>query len=323
MTRRLAAVAILAPLSLVACDPTTPTPSPAATATAPPAPIPSSSAGARSAEPSAAVQIDEAAYLVGDAFSLPLNLGGMDWLTPSSAPVMPNGQPAVRVAFLPTSCATGDFLVQVGLGPPKDVGRQASVRASTETAPWVRGRRRSAGVRGRAGSGRTSSSATTPFPRDDPPRPSLRTVIDAPTEIELVPVFTSADATQPSLTMPSVVGLEPQSGPKKPRKATPQEVVSTTFTRATLPDGTAPDHWGFRVTGCGSGGPSFVDVTARIGGAEPDRVGQCWEGTFSTAEWSWPLPAEGTPIAVSWPAAPRSRSCRSPSSSGGATATDL
>jgi hypothetical protein len=127
---------------------------------------------------------------------------------------------------------------------------------------------------------------------------SLLKVIHSPSKVELVPVFTSVDATQPSLTMTGVVGLEPQPGRTKARKTTPVEVASTTFARATLPDGTAPAHWGFRVTGCGSGGPSFVDITARIGSAEPVEVGQCSEGTFSTVEMSLPLPPEGTPIAV-------------------------
>jgi hypothetical protein len=41
-------------------------------------------------------------------------------------------------------------------------------------------------------------------------------------------VYTSADATQPSLTMPASSAWT-AAGPKKPRKTTPREVVSTTF----------------------------------------------------------------------------------------------
>ena len=152
---------------------------------------------------------------------------------------------------------------------------------------------------------------------------NLRNVTDAPTEIELVPVYTSADASQPSLTMPSVISLEPRSGPKKPRKATPEEVVSTTFTRATLPDGTAPDHWGFRVTGCGSGGPTWIDVTARIGSEEPVELGQCSESSFSTWCRLGRCRLKGRRSPCSWPAARRSPTSRWPSSSGAATATDL
>jgi hypothetical protein len=297
MTRRFAAVAILA-LSLVACDSTSPTASPTATGTARPTPTTRPSTAA-SAEPSAAVQIDDESYLAGDAFSMPSNDEGMDWLTPTSLPVMPNGRPAVRVAFLPVSCATADFVVQVDDGPPEDA--------------WETSLHEGAGGQRSAGS----------WPAAQPPQcadgqgptylelgyhpltletihlaASLLKVIDSPSKVELVPVYTSADATQPSLTMTGVVSLEPQSGPKKPRKTTPEEVVSTTFARATLPDGTAPNHWGFRLTGCGSGGPTFVDVTARIGSAEPVEVGQCSDGTYSTVEMSLPLPPEGTRIAV-------------------------
>ena len=245
------------------------------------------------------MQIDDPSYLAGDAFVLPINDEGIDWLTPSSAPVMPNGQPAVRVAFVPTSCATGDFVVQVGLGPPKDAWEESLDEAFDEfgsSGSWPAAERPEC-VEGR---GRTYLEVGY-----HPLAPGTihlaagpRNVIDAPTEVELVPVYTSADATQPSWTMASVIALEPRSGPKKLRKATPQEVVSTTFARATLPDGTAPDHWSFRVTGCGSGGPTWIDVTARIGDEEPVAVGQCSGPSFSTAEMSWPLPAEGTPIAV-------------------------
>ena len=135
----------------------------------------------------------------------------MDWLTPSSAPVMPNGQPAVRVAFVPTSCATGDFLVQVGRRAAEDAW-EASLRE---------------GATGYSSAG-SWPAAQVPECADGQGRTylevgyhplelgtihlatSLRNVIDAPTEVELVPVYTSVDATQPSLTMPSVIGLEPQ-----------------------------------------------------------------------------------------------------------------
>src|SRR4029079_5815814 len=125
----------------------------------------------------------------------------MDWLTPTSPPVMPNGQPAVRVAFLPTSCATGDYVVQVGDGPPKDA--------------WESSLQEDIDEQGAAGI----------WPSPQPPgcadglgptylelgyhpltvelihlATSLRNVTNAPTEIELVPVYTSADATQQSLT---------------------------------------------------------------------------------------------------------------------------
>ena len=290
MTLRVAAVALVAALSLVACDSTSPTVSPTSIAT------PSTAA---SAEPSAAIQIDDPAYLAGDAFVLPKNYEGMDWLTPSSTPVMPNGQPAVRVAFVPTSCATGDFVVQVGLGPPKDPWEESLSEAFDEfgtSGSWP------AAERPECAEGRGRTYLEVGY---HPLAPGtihlgvdLRNAIDAPTEIELVPVYTSADATQPSWTMASVVALEPQPGPKKLRKATPQEVVSTTFARATLPDGTAPDQWSFRVTGCGSGGPTWIEVSARIGDEEPVEVGQCSGPSFSIAQSSWPVPAEGTPIAV-------------------------
>ena len=297
MTRRFAAVAILA-LSLVACDPTSPTISPAATGTTTPAPTAAPSTGA-SAEPSAAVQIDEPSYLAGDAFSLPTNEDGIQWLTPTTAPVMPNGQPAVRVAFVPTSCAFGDFRVQVDLGPPEDVWAASlhdAASGQSFAGTWP------AAQVPECLEGRGRTYLEVGYHPLGPPTIHLAAeavnVSGAPSGVELVPVYTSVDATQPSLTMASATSLEPRSGPEKPRKATPVEVVSTTFARATLPDGTAPDHVGFRLTGCRTDGPSFVDVTVQIGSTEPIPVGQCADGTFSIVERSLPLPAEGTPVAV-------------------------
>jgi hypothetical protein len=212
---------------------------------------------------------------------------------------MPDGKPAVRVAFVPTSCATGDFFVQAGVVLPKDAWETSLDGSANEhgsMSSWPAQQVPECAE----GQGRTYLQVGYhPLALDTIHLVAgLRNVTDAPAEVELVPVYTSADASQPSLTMTSVVGLEPQSGPKKPRKATPEEVVSTTFARATLPDGSAPDHLAFRVTGCDSGGPEFVDITARIGSAEPVAVGQCSDGSFSVVQMSLPLPAEGTPIAV-------------------------
>lgn len=298
MHRRWVAVAVAAALSLVACDSTTPTASPAARTLAPSSSAPPSAD--ESAAPSAGLQIDDPPYLAGDAFMLPVDFEGADWLAPTSPPIMPNGQAAVRVAFLPTSCVTGDFRIQAGIAWPQDpwqiaLDEAVSEHSSFGSAPAPQFPECEEG-RGPTylevgyyplPLGTIRLAAT---PRND--------ITDVPTEVEVVPVYTSTDATQPTLTMPGVIGLEPRSGRTKPRKASPQEVVSTTFQRATLPDGSAPDQWGFRVTGCESSGPSFVDVTVRIGSEEPVPVGQCSEGTYSTAEFSLPLPAEGTPFAV-------------------------
>ncbi len=290
MSLRLVVAAVVAALSLVACDPTTLTTSPAATRTNRPAP---------SAAPSAGVHVDGLSYLAGTAFSVPVNDAGITWIAPAPAPVMPNGQPAVRVAFVPTSCATGDFIVQAEIAPPKDPWE-----ASLEVSATERGSMSSWPAQQvpecLEGQGRTYLEVGYhPLALETIHLVvELRNVTDAPTEVELVPVYSSADASQPSLTMTGVVGLEPQPGPEKPRKATPQEVASTTFARATLPDGSAPDHFAFRVTGCDSGGPGFVDITARIGSAEPVAVGQCSDGSYSIVQASLLVPPEGTPIAV-------------------------
>ena len=292
MSLRLVVVALVAALSLVACDSTTPTTSPAATGTNGPSVV-------ESAAPSAGVQIDDPPYLAGAAFSVPVNDVGITWNAPVPVPVMPNGQPALRVAFLPTSCATGDFFVQAGVVLPEDPWEASLDISASEhgsMSSWPAQQVPDCGE----GQGRTYLEVGYhPLALETIHlAAALRSVTDAPTEVDVVPVYTSADASQPSLTMTSVVGLEPQAGPEKPRKATPQEVVSTTFARALLPDGSAPDHWAFRVTGCDSGGPTFVDITVRIGSAEPVAVGQCSDGSYSIVQASLPLPPEGTPIAV-------------------------
>ena len=128
---------------------------------------------------------------------------------------------------------------------------------------------------------------------------SLQKVIDAPSKVELVPVYTSVDATQPSLTMASVVGLEPQSGPKKARKATPVEVASTTFARATLagrngagPLGFPRDRLRLRRSLHSSTSPRGSAARSRSQSASARTV------SYSTVEMSLPVPPEGTPVAV-------------------------
>jgi hypothetical protein len=122
-------------------------------------------------------------------------------------------------------------------------------------------------------------------------------VNDAPTAVQVVPVFTSADATMPWLTSTASFATEPVSGPEKPRSKA-QEMFAEGFARTTLPDGTTPTQWGFALTACGPVGPKPVIVTARVGGGAPVEVGRCSEGSILTGAMSLPLPADGTQVRV-------------------------
>ena len=304
----LAVVATFAILSLVACGPS-PVPTgpaaPVASASTIPAPSPSvGSLASPSASASASLdgvsRIDDAAYLAGEAFVLPIGDSGTDWIAPSAAPVMPNGQQAVRVAFLPASCANGAFTIMVD--PAPEDGWETSLREDSSEHPyefqsWPGAQPPS------CENGQASTYLQVAY-RPFVPRgaihlvASTNTIGDPPTPVEVVPVFTNADASQPSLTTDGFITLEPVAGPEKPRSATTQELFATDFIRATLPDGTAPTHWGFMVTGCGPVGPKPIVIAARVGGAAPIAVGSCSEGSFSAEQSSLPLPADGTHVAV-------------------------
>jgi hypothetical protein len=288
----LAIVALVGLLSLVACGPS-PQPSERV------APVTSPSAST-SAVPDIALHIDEDAYLAGDAFVLPIGDSGIDWIAPSAAPVMPNGQQAVRVAFVPASCAA--FAFTIGADPAPEDAWETSLRDDADThayefQSWP-GAQAPSCVNGQG-----STYLQVAYTRFVPLEAihlvaSTETVDDPPTTVDVVPVFTNADASQPSLTMNGFVEFEPVAGHAKPRSSSTHKLFGTDFARATLPDGTAPTYWGFMVTGCGRIGPTPIVVTARVGGEAPIAVGECSEGSFSYQTSSLPLPADGTRIAV-------------------------
>lgn len=300
----LALGATIATVSLVACGPSPlPMDSPAPASSASTAQSPSgtpldSPSASTSALPEGATRIDDASYLAGDAFTLPIGDSGADWVAPSAAPVMPNGQQAVRVAFLAASCATVAFAIT---DPAPDDGWETSLREDSSRHPYEF---ESWPMALRCGNGQVSTYLQVAYRPFVPGGAihmvaSIKNVTDPPpTTIEVVPVFTNADASQPALTMDGSIELEPVAGPEKPRSATTQALFTGPFVRATLPDGTAPTHWGFMVTGCGTVGPKPIVITARVGGAAPIAVGGCSEGFFSAEMSSLPLPADGTLLAV-------------------------
>jgi hypothetical protein len=298
MSSRLAVAGLCVTLSLVACGQTAPTTPP----TTPGPALPTTPVTAPSSSPAASLDaglpIDDAAYLAGEPFLLPVAEAGGDWVAPSARPLMVDGRPAARVAFLPASCATGDVTILVDGAPDDDWEislREDGTKSGYTTMIWP-----SAQVPECAsGEGRTYLQvAYRPFV----PRAAIHMVASftnitaAPAAVEVVPVFTAADATQPSLMMNGFVSMGPLPGPEHARSG--QQLSATDFTRATLPDGTMPTHWGLEVTGCAStGGKPFV-IRARIGGAAPIDIGSCSEGGMSNSRMSMPLPAEGTRVAV-------------------------
>ena len=306
MRSSLAIAAVLATLSLAACGPSAlPTDSAAPATSASTVPAPSASGAAlasplASASPVGISRVDEQAYLAGDAFELPIGDPGADWIAPSEAPVMPNGQRAVRVAFLPASCTTVAFTIRVP-PPPRD-DWETSLLEDSDTHPYAFGSWPGAQA-STCENGRASTYlqvAYTPFVPLGAIHliASVENVNDPPTAVQVMPVFTSADAGQPALTMDGFVALEPVAGPEKPRSATPQELFSSQFATANLPDGSVPTQWRFMVTGCGPGAFKPIVITARIGDAAPFAVGKCSNGSSSNELPSVPLPADGTPIAL-------------------------
>ncbi len=308
MSSRLAVAAIAAALSLVACGATPPTAAPATSgqtasttpARSPTGTLPASPSASPSASPDGALRIDDAAYLAGDAFTLSVGEAGADWTAPSTAPVMPNGQRAVRVAFLPASCATGNFRIYAD-APPEDAW-ETSLRADFDEHQYTMGSWPGAQVPACA-NGHVWTYLQVGY-RPFAPLGIIHlfvpftSVNDATAAVQVVPVFTSADATLPWLTSTGSFAAEPVSGPEKPRSPKAREMFAEGFARATLPDGTTPTQWGFELTACGPVGPKPVIITARVGGAAPVEVGRCSDGSLLTRTMRSPLPADGTKVAV-------------------------
>ena len=288
MSSRLAVTTVIAALVVVACGPT---PAPTAPASAPASP---------SASPDGVLPIDDASYLAGNSFRLPVGETGADWTPPSTAPVMPNGQAAVRVAFLPASCAAGSFTITMDAAPDDEWETQLQ-EDGTEHG-YTFGSWPAAQVPECAGGQNRSylQVAYHPFPTDGPIHivASLTNTTGAPDAVDVVPVFTSADASQPSITASGFEALGPIPGPEKPRGATATVLAAVDFVRTILPDGTTPTLWGYLVTGCGPVGRTPIVLTARVGTTKPVEVGTCSDGSFTSAEMSLPLPADGTRVAL-------------------------
>lgn len=121
---------------------------------------------------------------------------------------------------------------------------------------------------------------------------------DVPSSIAVVPVFTSADASQPAFGANGSESLGPLTGAKKARGAKPQLLMAAPFTRVTLPDGSTPTTWGLQVTGCGPVGGTALVLTARVGEAAPVDVGTCSEGSFMSSRMALSLPPEGTMVTI-------------------------
>jgi hypothetical protein len=297
MSSRLAIVAVVASLMVVACGPavpsTTPSASPSGTQVA-------RSSAAPSASPDGSLPVGDPAYRVGDAFSLAAGDGGADWTAPSTPPVMPNGQLAARVAFLPASCATGDFSIEAD-APPDDPWA-TSLQADGDARGYEVGSWPAAQVPECAGGhGRTYLEVGyRPFA----PLGTIHLAVSGknangvPSSVQVVPVFTSADASQPSLAMVGSTALEPTSGPVKARNPKAKEISAMDVARTILPDGSAPTQWGLKVTGCGPVGEPPLVITARVGGAKAIEVGTCSDGGFTSAEMALPLTAAGTRVTL-------------------------
>ena len=299
-----ATLAVTLGLALAACAPTPiPTPSPSAVATAQAsaaavASPPSSPSAVPSASPNAELPVDDPAFLAGEGFTVAVGDAGSDWAVPAVLAVMPNGQQAVRVAFLPASCEadvkldtdpTPDDAWEVDLEDNDAAGYTMTLRPSAQIAECSGGQGRTylqVGYHPLTTDGVIHLVASSPA------------VDGGPTEIQVVPVFTSADASQPTLAAVGSVSQGALSGPDKPRPTKPTLLFSDTFVGTRLPDGSMPTAWAIKVTGCGGGSQEMMVVSVQVGSDAPVEIGKCAEGAASSGVLSWPIPADGTRIAV-------------------------
>ncbi len=214
--------------------------------------------------------------------------------------MMPNGKPAARVAFLPASCTTGDMTITVELAP-EDAWESELRTEGTEHGYSLMSWPAAQVPECAGGQGRTYLQI------GYHPLPPLGTihlsatvpdVPDAPSVAEVVPVFTSADATQPAFTGAGSSSIGPIPGKEAPRSSKAQLMAGYDFGVATLPDGSVPTHWGYLITGCGPAGVRPMTISVKVGDSTPVEVGHCSDGGIQSERLSLPLPANGTRIIV-------------------------
>ena len=126
---------------------------------------------------------------------------------------------------------------------------------------------------------------------------------EMPSTLEVVPVFTSADATLPALDEVSTRSISAKTGAEKVLDSTKRRLLASwTFAVATLPDGSTATTWQPEITGCGSTGSKLADATSlslRVGNAEGVPIGDCANGeALSSAEQHLAVPADGTRIRI-------------------------
>lgn len=289
---RLSAAAIAA-IVVFACGQAPPT-------VAPTVRLPSASATPPASSPSVSLPIDDPAYLAGDAFDVQVGETGADWTAPTATPVMPDGRVAARVAFLPASCATGDFTID-SAPAPADAWEADLETDGTEHGYSYMSWPAAQVPECAAGEGwGYLQIAYRPFKPIETTHlvVSITNALGAPSAVEVIPVYTAADATQPAFTSTGFVAVEAQPGPEKARGDKATQIATSGFNRATLPDGSAPTHWGLTVTGCEASGPGQIVITARVGGEASIEVGRCSEGGLTNGVTAWALPADGTPVEV-------------------------
>ena len=211
---------------------------------------------------------------------------------------MPNGQPAVRVAFLPASCETD---VKLEADPTPADAWEADLQGNGADAYEMRMSPSAQVPECSEGHGRTYLQVgyhpLTPFGAIHLAA-SVATVDGAPTEISVVPIFTSADATQPAFTAVGSASMGPLAGPEKPRPTKPTLMSSETFVGTPLPDGSMPTAWALKVTGCGGTSYDLMTVSVQVGTDAAIEIGWCSEGGGGSNVLSWPIPADGTTITV-------------------------
>ena len=239
MTSRVALAAIVAAISVVACGVTPPTTTPSATRQAIATPIAGSPAPAPTQSPEVVIVSTTTPISPATPSRCRWATPGLDWAPPLDAPVMPNGRPAARVAFLPASCAPATSRSR-RIRRRRTPGRPRSSRTATSTpTPRQPGPPPRCRMREWPGADVPGRRRTTRWHRPAPSTwsPRARTPTSTLSAVEVVPVYTSADATQPALTTTGDIEFGPIPGPEKPRGKTAQPLATIDFGRATLPTG--------------------------------------------------------------------------------------
>jgi hypothetical protein len=299
-----AAVGGCAPAPLPSAAPPTPAPRESTTAgpsgiAASPTAAPGSTASPQPSAPTVpTVPSSETAYVALDPVTIAIKDGVGTYTAPAMLPTFgPDAQPAAGFTLLPI--CPPDLNVSLVLAAPKlEAGwENLSTTGHFEFQAWP-----SVEQLPRCAAGKATGYLESSYYAAAASAAVVVSAIgtDVPATISVVPVYTPATSGIPWMAMAESVSNQGSTRPKDLSASKRRAVFESPIDAAsfyTLPDGSHPNHFAFRLTGC-SGGTAMhpkgsMTLFVSVGTSAPLEMGTCGGGSFSSSETDLAFPADG------------------------------